>query len=358
MYYYSPGCPMGTFPYTIMAGDTLYSIAMKHNTTVNEIIRANPRVNPYCLRIGQRICIPMPPAPRPCPAGTIPYTVRSGDTFYSISREFNISVMALMEANPGVDPDSLRIGQRLCIPQPSRPPMPPRPPATGCPSGTFAYTIRAGDTFFSLAQRFNTTVEAIQRANPNVDPNNLQIGQRICIPEATIPPVCPSGTFAYIIRSGDTFFRLAQRFNTTVEAIQRANPGVDPNNLQIGQRICIPEEDDTPPGCPSGTFAYTIRSGDTFYSLAQRFNTTVEAIQRANPGVDPNNLQIGQRICIPEATIPPVCPSGTFAYVIRSGDTFFRLAQRFDTTVEAIQRANPNVDPNNLQIGQRICIPE
>ncbi|HHU83185.1 MAG TPA: LysM peptidoglycan-binding domain-containing protein, partial [Firmicutes bacterium] len=98
-----------------------------------------------------------------------------------------------------------------------------------CPAGTFEYTIRAGDTFFSLAQRFNTTVEAIQRANPNVDPDRLQIGQVICIPRDMEPTPCPSGTFEYTVRAGDTFFSLAQRFNTTVEAIQRANPGVDPD---------------------------------------------------------------------------------------------------------------------------------
>src|SRR5690554_5590600 len=174
---------------------------------------------------------------------------------------------------------------------------------TPCPSGTFEYTVRAGDTFFSLAQRFNTTVEAIQRANPGVDPDRLQIGQVICIPGA--PPRCPSGTFEYTIRAGDTFFSLAQRFNTTVEAIQRANPGVDPDRLQIGQVICIPG---APPRCPSGTFEYTIRAGDTFFSLAQRFNTTVEAIQRANPNVDPDRLQIGQVICIPRDMEPTPCP--------------------------------------------------
>ncbi|MFW5647761.1 MAG: LysM peptidoglycan-binding domain-containing protein, partial [Candidatus Alkaliphilus sp. MAG34] len=84
--------------------------------------------------------------------------------------------------------------------------------------------------------------------------------------------------------------------------IQRANPNVDPNRLQIGQVICIPGTEPTPQGkCPSGTSEYTIKSGDTFFTLAKRFNTTVEAIQRANPGVNPNNLQIGQVICIPKS---------------------------------------------------------
>ena len=109
---------------------------------------------------------------------------------------------------------------------------------------------------------------------------------------------CPTGSFAYTIRSGDTLFALARRFNTTVEAIIAINPGIDPNNLQIGQVICIPSMAPPVPPCPNG-FLYTIRAGDTLFALSQRFNVSVESIMRANPGVDPNRLQIGQRICIP-----------------------------------------------------------
>jgi LysM repeat protein len=181
--------------------------------------------------------------------------------------------------------------------------------AVPCPNGTL-YTIQAGDTYFRLAQRFGTTVSAIAAANPGVDPNRLRIGQQICIPVAPPgpPPTteCPSGTTSYIIRAGDTYFRLAQRFGTTVSAIAAANPGVDPNRLQVGQRICIPGAAPQPPGeCPAGTRPYIIQSGDTYFRLAQRFGTTVSAITAANPGVDPNRLQVGQGICIPEAA-PPV----------------------------------------------------
>jgi len=279
-----------------------------------------------------------------CPTGTIPYTIRAGDTFFSLARRFNTTVAAIIAANPGVDPNRLQIGQTICIPQPFLPP---------CPGGNY-YTIQPGDTLFALARRFNVTVDAILRANPGIDPNSLRVGQIICIP-APSAGTCPTGTFPYVVRAGDTFFSLARRFNTTVAAIMAANPGVDPNRLQIGQTICIPGAA-PPSGCPAGTMPYIIRAGDTFFSLARRFNTTVEAIIAANPGVDPNRLQIGQRICIPTST-PSGCPTGTMPYIIRAGDTFFNLARRFNTTVDAIMAANPGVDPNRLQIGQRICIP-
>ncbi len=346
----TPSCP--GFNYTIRAGDTFFTLAQRFGTTVAAIQAANPGVNPNNLQIGQVICIPTRPAPGPpptpvCPNGFL-YTVQAGDTYFRLAQRFGTTVAAIQAANPGVDPNNLQIGQVICIP--TRPAPGPPPPTPVCPNG-FLYTIQAGDTYFRLAQRFGTTVAAIQAANPGVDPNNLQIGQVICIPVSPAPgppPVCPG--FFYTIQVGDTLFELAQRFGTTVEAIIAANPGIDPTRLVPGQRICIPVP--TPPVCPG--FFYTVQAGDTLFELAQRFGTTVQAIIAANPGIDPTRLVPGQRICIPVPT-PPVCPG--FFYTVQVGDTLFELAQRFGTTVEAIIAANPGIDPTRLIPGQRICIP-
>ncbi|WP_207640679.1 LysM peptidoglycan-binding domain-containing protein [Alkaliphilus transvaalensis] len=356
-----PPCPEGNY-YTVRAGDTFFSIAAFFRVSVDDLRMANPSVDPMRLFPGQIICIPLATPPVTCPTGTRAYTVQRGDTFFNLAQRFNTTVEAIRRANPGIPPEALLIGQVICIPVG---PPPPPPPPTTCPTGTTPYTIRAGDTFFALAQRFNTTVDAIRRANPTVDPDRLQIGQVICIPVGPTPPppptTCPTGTTPYTIRAGDTFFALAQRFNTTVDAIRRANPTVDPDRLQIGQVICIPVGPTPPPPpttCPTGTTPYTIRAGDTFFALAQRFNTTVDAIRRANPTVDPDRLQIGQVICIPVTTPPtPRCPVGSAAYTIVAGDTFFNIARRYNTTVDAIRRLNPGVDPDNLRVGQVICVP-
>jgi LysM repeat protein len=162
-----------------------------------------------------------------------------------------------------------------------------------CSGGTL-YTIIPGDWLFGLAQRFNITIEAIIAANPGIDPRNLQIGQQICIP---VPPAgpCPGG-FLYAIRTGDTYYSIARRFGIVVPALIAANPRVNPNQLAIGQTICVPAPRPTP--CPGGR-TYSIVPGDTLYSIARRFNVTVQALIVANPGINPNSLRIGQIICIP-----------------------------------------------------------
>ncbi len=166
---------------------------------------------------------------------------------------------------------------------------------------------------------------------------------------------CPPNNFAYIIQTGDTFYSLAQRYGTSVPALVSANPLVNFNNLQIGQTVCIPRQSIFP-ACPEGNF-YSIKPGDTLYSIARFYNVSLDDLLEANPGIDPNRLQVGQTICIPLATPPVTCPQNSFVYLIQAGDTFYRLARRYNISVDSLIRANPNIDPDALLIGQNICIP-
>lgn len=177
--------------------------------------------------------------------------------------------------------------------------------ARTCPSGQTAYTIKARDTFFTLSRRFGVSIQSIADANPGVSPNNLMIGQVICIPGANPgPPVCPANSFSYTIVAGDTLFSLSQKFNVTPQSIMALNPSINPNDLRVAQIICIPNP--IPSACPANTFAYTIATGDSIANLAQRFGVTPQSILDANPGLDPANLVVGRQICIP-GTMPSAC---------------------------------------------------
>ena len=161
----------------------------------------------------------------------------------------------------------------------------------------------------------------------------------------------------YIIQEGDILFTIAAKFDTTPENILRLNPGLDSVTLPVGRRICVISATNQPVTCPIGTLPYNVNEGDTLLSIAVRFGTDVEALLRTNPDIDPYNLQIGQRICIAEKfQEPPMCPTRNF-YVTRSGDTIRAIAASFEVEPQEILRINPDINPRNLRVGQIICIP-
>ncbi len=189
-----------------------------------------------------------------CPGGTTPYTIRAGDTFYRLSISHNVSLSAMLAANPGVNPDRLSIGQVICIPTGPTPP----PPTGACP------TLSIGSRGASVLRLQQLLI------NEGYDPG-------------PVDGIFGSGTQSAVMAfQRDTHIAIDGIVGVQTWTALGVNCGVTP-----------------PHTCPSGTTPYTIRAGDTFYLLSIRFNTTVGAIVAANPGVNPNALQIGQVVCIP-----------------------------------------------------------
>ena len=208
------------------------------------------------------------------------------------------------------------------------------------PTGENIYVVKSGDSLYTIARQYNVTVDALKNAN-NLTSNVLQIGQILMIPT---PILTGEGT-SYIVKSGDSLYSIAQKFNTTVDAIKSASK-LTSNVLQIGQVLTIPLAN-----TPAAGTTYTVKSGDSLYSIAQKFNTTVDAIKRAS-NLTSNALQIGQVLTIPLANTPA---SGT-TYTVKSGDSLYSIAQKYNTTVDAIKRAS-NLTSNILSIGQKLIIP-
>jgi LysM repeat protein len=128
-------------------------------------------------------------------------------------------------------------------------PTPTPAPVVPEPSMT-EYTIQKGDTFSTIAPKFNVSLKALQAANPAVDPAKLQIGKKINIPAPMTTTATPaasgatvvdtaSGTTTYTVKSGDTLSKIATDFHTTVKAIQSAN-GLSDTRIKVGQKLKIP----------------------------------------------------------------------------------------------------------------------
>lgn len=155
------------------------------------------------------------------------------------------------------------------------------------PSGTNLYTVKAGDTLYSIANRYNTTVNDIKRLN-GLTSDILRIGQQLLITEGMMPS---DQTVVYVVQPGDTLYSIASRYNTTVNDIKNLN-NLSSNLLSIGMQLLIPSSNS------NAQTTYTVKSGDSLWKISRQFGTTVSELRRLN-NLTSDILSIGQTLLIP-----------------------------------------------------------
>ncbi|GAB2501193.1 hypothetical protein GCM10008929_22290 [Alkalibacterium psychrotolerans] len=167
------------------------------------------------------------------------------------------------------------------------------------PSGQ-TYTVRSGDTLYSIALRYNTTVARLVSLNNISNPNLIRVGQVLIVSSSggTVTPPPPSTSTTYTVRSGDTLYSIARRYNTTVARLVSLNNISNPNLIRVGQVLIVSTSGGTTTPPPSSTTTYTVRSGDTLYSIARRYNTTVARLVSVNNISNPNLIRVGQVLTI------------------------------------------------------------
>ena len=201
------------------------------------------------------------------------------------------------------------------------------------------YIVKEGDTLYSIAQRYNITVDELKKQN-QLSTNQLTIGQSLILPSTSF--------VTYTVQKGDTLYKIASQYNTTVDILKKIN-NLSSNILSIGQKIKLPSTEII--NIPASLETYTVKSGDTLYSIAKKFDTTVDKIKSQN-SLNADALTVGQMLKIPYV-ISVTKPSKTNVYTVEPGDTLYSLAREFNTTVNNLKSLN-NLITNNLVIGQTI----
>jgi len=115
-------------------------------------------------------------------------------------------------------------------------------------------------------------------------------------PTATTAPA-PSGPTTYVVQPDDNLFRIALRFNTTVEAIAEANGIANPRLIRVGQTLVVPEASGQQP--PAGGTTYVVQPGDNLFRIALRYNMSYRRLAEYNGITNPSNIYVGQVIQIP-----------------------------------------------------------
>ena len=134
---------------------------------------------------------PEPPQPPTGGAGTV-HTVVKGDAFYVLAKKYHVSSKAIAEANPGVDPTKLKIGQKLNIPASTAAPSGASAGSEGGAGNGATHTVKSGDTLMKIAKAHGVTVKALRAAN-KLKTNQIKVGQKLKIPsKAAAAPVTES----------------------------------------------------------------------------------------------------------------------------------------------------------------------
>ena len=159
--------------------------------------------------------------------------------------------------------------------------------------GSF-YTVKKGDTLYSLAKEFDTSVEMLQEVN-SLTSDFIRAGQQL-----EVPLEAEAGL--YIVKKGDTLFSLAKKYGVTVTDLKRENKLVS-DSIYVGQALSVPTH-----GFETDEGMYVVNPGDTLFNISQRFDVSQKELKQAN-GLKEEMVLIGQQLVIPgeiefmEATI-------------------------------------------------------
>ena len=221
------------------------------------------------------------------------------------------------------------------------------------------YVVKAGDTLWGISNQFGVSVTELSELN-DVNAATLKIGQILKIP--TNSGTNPDNMFMYTVKKGDTLWSIARVYGTSVEEIKKLNYFTN-NDLYIGQVIRIPEiytkeEDMYVPQFMN----YTVKKGDTLYSIAKKYNLSVDTLISDN-ALKTNTLGIGKNLKIRTDNVEVIeecfgeeyIPKNSKTYIVKKGDSLYSIAKAYNTTVEGLKKKN-NLTTNNLSIGQVLKI--
>ena len=204
------------------------------------------------------------------------------------------------------------------------------------------YQVKKGDTLWSIARQFGVTVNQIKEVN-NLNNNTISIGTLLYIPTKETEKVTKD---VYTVKKGDTLYSIAKKYYLTVDELKEIN-NINNNTISIGQKLYVSKE------VPQTEQLYTVVKGDTLYNIANKFNVSVNNLKSIN-NLNNNILSIGQVLKIPNSTIDQ--DNSKLTYIVKKDDTLYSIAKLFNTSVDELKVIN-NLKDDTLTINQVLILP-
>ena len=312
----------------------------------------------------------------------ITHKVIKGDTLWSISKQYNISLELILAFNNIKNKDSLSIGQIVKIPQ------------DNLSAADYAlHIVKKGETLWTIARQYNLTMDSILTTNNITNPELIYIGQQIKIPSyknvtatpeknVTNKPVINGNNsnnninppknaepIIYTVKAGDNLWNISRKYGVSVEVIISVNNLKEKDLLSLGQKLEIPaigggisksnqKQEPT-------IVTYTVVKGDTLWSISRRYDVNMSTIISANNLKEISRLSIGQKLKLPITNMDIAKAEGydqeaaaeEIIYYVKKGESLWSISREYNVKLESIIAANNIKDASRISAGQQLRIP-
>ncbi|MGE3126692.1 MAG: NlpC/P60 family protein [Fimbriimonadaceae bacterium] len=183
-------------------------------------------------------------------------------------------------------------------------------------SGTYTpsnlHKIQNGESFATVSKMYGVGYEALASANPGMVPEKLMPGSVILVPARIEKPAEPMKPGTYRVENGDTDWSIARRIGLTPKELRKMNPGVNWVKLQVGTKLKVPVKEGAAKAsaslilaknqAPTATTTHTVRSGESDWIIARKYDMTVKQLRSLNPGTNWDAIQIGKSLRVSKPT--------------------------------------------------------
>ncbi|WP_201507985.1 LysM peptidoglycan-binding domain-containing protein [Psychrobacter proteolyticus] len=380
--------------YIVQGGDTLIGTANRFGLSVTQLASYNNLSSRADLLRGQKLWLipgkvtapattPAAPSTKPSKSSTATknYKVKAGDGLIALARQFNVSTDTLASLNGINSTSSLYVGQTLKVPASVDFDAASTTGASSSNSSssvaTTNYKVKSGDTLIGIANSIGVSATELAAVNSSFDAKaRLQRGQTIKVPASKelVDRQLNDKAVSYKVKSGDTLTGVAKRYNIGLSDLASANNLNTNSNLILGRTITIPASGGVTSASSnsqsssstsssstssssssassgtklSNTESYKVKSGDGLIALARQFGISVEDLAATNDLATNAQLQRGQTLKVPKATV---------SYTVGSGDSLIGLARKYGVSTQELADMNNIAADTMLQRGQRLTVP-
>jgi LysM repeat protein len=361
-----------TQPYKVRKGDNLEAIAQQHGMSIDELKELN-NLQSNKISVGKSLKVYAVETTEVLNQSSkqeklkdyATYKVRKGDNLEAIAQKYNMTVDELKEIN-GISGKKITAGKSIKVYAANVESSSKGVKQTDKPEElASSYKVRKGDNLGSIAKEFNLTVEELKQIN-NIDGNKIDIGQELKVsrvPESKSAirqeKVHSLKTKTYIVSKGDNLEVIAKEHEMTIDELKDIN-GLKGNKISIGQQLKVAAVDANKSSSKGasvekvepakGSSVHTVVKGESLYTIAKQYNITVEELKEMNnlsesglrPGMELNVKKGSSERSSKEKDAKPElkAKTRTIHHTVKSGESFYTIAQKYDCSVEDIKAWN------------------